>query len=146
MGQTIKIRSSYAETVSKDYQATRYGLDLECDVLLNGGDHKVEVETAAAKLFNFAKAVVARQKEAGLAVGDLLSEHGSPPPPAVPPSQSGNNHGNSFASEKQCRFIRSLCKRKKQDPEDLVQARFKRESVDALTAREASFLIEELRK
>jgi hypothetical protein len=150
MAQTIKIRTSYAETVSKDYQSNRYGLDLECDVQLNGGDHRQEVESAAATLFAFSKAIVAKQKESGLAVNDLFNSHAPLPQPESQPHQNGNGNGNGYgnggnASGKQIGYIRNLCKRTGQVAEELARDLFKKSNLEALTAREASTIIEGLK-
>lgn len=153
MAQTIKIRTSYAETVSKDYQSNRYGLDLECDVVLNGGDHKQEVEAAASTLFAFSKSIVSKQKESGLAVNDLFNGHTAPlPQPEAQPhangsgNGNGNGHGNGGnASVKQIQFIRSLAKRTGQAAEELARDLFKKTSLETLTAKEASTIIEGLK-
>ncbi|MBL8025687.1 MAG: hypothetical protein JNL74_04715 [Fibrobacteres bacterium] len=154
MATTIKIRTSYAETVSKDYQSNRYGLDLECDVQLNGGDHRIEVETAAATLFNFSKAIVAKQKESGFAVNDLFNgttlpatqelQHHANANVTAPSRPQNGNGGSALCSAKQVAYIRTLCRGKKV-PEQVAREHFNKDNLNELTAKEASQLIEGLK-
>lgn len=157
MAQTIKIRASYAETVSRDYQSNRYGLDLECDVQLNGGDHKQEIETAASTLFNFAKAVVAKQKESGFAVGDLLKTNALPPQPeakvapeAAKPAEGNNDStkSNTSASDKQIKAIFGIAKslgKNNQAIRQMAADRFNNKRIEDLSKSEASSLIQDLK-
>ena len=82
------------------------------------------------------------------AVNDQLAQ------PAKHPAPNGNGHSNGHqdrpaagtATQSQVRAIFAIARRQRMDPQNLVQERFHRNRLEDLSIREASSLIDELKR
>jgi hypothetical protein len=153
MPQKVKIQTGFSEKTTENYQSQQYSVALEMEVSINGSTS--EISEASNKLFALCRRLVSQQKAVN--VDNLLTaapveQHppvSTPVAPAIaapsaatPVSNAGN--GTKAATSKQIKYALELAKKSGMSKSDIaaLPAKFNKASFEALSAKEASSIIE----
>lgn len=148
----VRINTQYGEKSVSNFQSTQHSISLELDVAVQNCTTQ-EVEEAAQKLFSLCRKIVSSQKS--VSVDSLLTQH--PPvsatvaPAIAAPSAAtpAINHASAAqpgkpATNKQIKYALELAKKSGMSIADIaaLPAKFNKASFEALSAKEASLIIE----